>query len=389
MIELGLGRISTLLKSLGNPQNSWKAIHVAGTNGKGSICAYISNCLNEIAKTGRFTSPHLINRWDCIWIDGKSVCKDVFINIENKVKLKNETEKIGATEFEILTATAFEIFRQQQVTYAVIEVGLGGKRDSTNILSNDNTLVSVIGKIGMDHESFLGNNLTEIANEKAGIIKSNVPSVVDGTNDVEALEAVKSTAAEVGSQLTVAEPDQLPYNDIQSPLLGSYQLANLSCALNVLRILKINEQTVKKGVSKVSWPGRLQWVNHDNKNILVDGAHNPQSAQLLKQYIDENIKTPRTIVMAFSQGKDSESIIKEIVQKGDNIITTTFGPVDTMPWVKPQNPFETKKIAEKYCDNVSVCENNNEIFGNCPTNTVICGSLYLVADVLRHCNYEP
>ncbi|KAJ5665721.1 uncharacterized protein N7477_008169 [Penicillium maclennaniae] len=150
MIELGLSRVSSLLQQ---SSLTWKAIHIAGTNGKGSISAYLSHLLsNEGVRCGRFTSPHLIDRWDCITVGERVVQESLFRQIEDQVKLRDQRLGIGASEFELLTATAFEIFNHEKVEVGVIEVGMGGRLDATNILSD--VLVSVIAKIGMDHQAF-------------------------------------------------------------------------------------------------------------------------------------------------------------------------------------------------------------------------------------------
>ena len=178
MIDLGLARIGRLLQA--TPQ-SWRAIHVAGTNGKGSICAYLSAALRSNGLScGRFTSPHLIDRWDCINVNGRAVSETVFRDVEKAVRQRDQAESLGATEFELLAATAFGVFQREKVEVGVVEVGLGGKLDATNALRHK--VVTVIAKIGLDHQSFLGNTLEEIALQKAGIMRPGVPCVVDGSN---------------------------------------------------------------------------------------------------------------------------------------------------------------------------------------------------------------
>lgn len=209
MIELGLQRISRLLAQTPLP---WRAIHVAGTNGKGSICAYVSSMLDTYNRStarsklglptlshGRFTSPHLIDRWDCITIDQRSIDRRAFEAVEQRVLERNRQDDIKASEFEVLAATAFEIFTDQKVDIGVVEVGMGGRLDATNILGQPVVdldasfadvspfrpppLVTAIAKIGLDHQAFLGNTLEAIAAEKAGIIKPGVPVVYDHSNE--------------------------------------------------------------------------------------------------------------------------------------------------------------------------------------------------------------
>lgn len=202
MINLGLARISRLLADTSLP---WRAIHVAGTNGKGSVCAYASAMLQAASVAhGRFTSPHLIDRWDGIAINERTVGQDRFLAVEGEVKHRNRTEGIGASEFELLTATAFTCFSREKVRLAVVEVGLGGKDDATNILQDP--IATVITSISKDHEPFLGNTLEKIAEHKAGIIKPGAPCFVDATNPPEIIDAIKRVAKQVGAGEVVCVP---------------------------------------------------------------------------------------------------------------------------------------------------------------------------------------
>ncbi|CAN6629153.1 dihydrofolate synthetase [Trichomonascus vanleenenianus] len=395
MIDLGLARIHRLLKVLGDPHLAgWKAIHVAGTNGKGSVCAYLYSCLNEAGITsGRFTSPHLVHKWDCISINGKTVHKDLFYEVEDLVTKTNSSKEIGASEFEILTATAFEIFRRSRVSVAVIEVGLGGRLDATNALAAEKTLATVVTKVGLDHQNFLGNTLFEIATQKGGIIKPHVPCVVDATNDASVLDAIRQIAAQNSSRLIEASPDRLPLNiePDTTPLLGAYQQSNMSCALNVIDILKSQypalAANVEKGIRHTTWPGRLQWLPlTSSKKVLLDGAHNPQSAELLAQFVDSSVRSSGgvTYVLAFSKGKDYTDVISQLVRPEDSVVATSFGAVDGMPWVSAVDPAEIVETAKRYTTNVSIDAGDvKSLLDKVPDQTVICGSLYLVADVLR------
>lgn len=406
MIDLGLGRITSLLKLLENPHLSgWKAIHVAGTNGKGSVCAYISSTLYRAnISTGRFTSPHLINKWDCISIDETPVREDVFKQSEKYVNQINHTHNIGATEFELLTATAFDIFRKLRVEIAVVEVGVGGKLDATNVLSTEQTLATVITKVGLDHQNLLGSTLREIGREKAGIIKPGVSCVVDLSNDQDVLDSILDIAREKSSKMILAKPNELLFNvqPDSTPLLGAYQVRNLSCALNALSIVsrsypQITPQVVQEGVEKTVWPGRLQWLQleqYDNKHILLDGAHNKQAAELLANYINEisslRKQTPNqsvSFVFAFSQGKDFTEVLKCLLKPQDKVIVTSFDPVDGMPWVKPCLTEEVAQPASELV-NAPVLQQPGieEVLKKIPDQTVICGSLYLIGDVLRKNN---
>jgi folylpolyglutamate synthase/dihydrofolate synthase len=407
MIDLGLARITRLLSVLGNPHLAWKAVHVAGTNGKGSVCAYISSTVTAAKiPNGRFTSPHLINRWDCIFVNGRPVREQLFLEVEQTVADANKTHAICATEFEMLTAIAFEIFRRTEVKFAVIEVGLGGRLDCTNILTAEQVLSTVITKIGLDHQSFLGDTVGEIAREKGGIIKQNVPCIVDSTNDPAALEVISKLAMAKNAFLKLAQPypvgiETLPFrlDGLKTPLHGAYQMANLSCALQALvnvrkHFPEITDATVIQGINSTKWAGRLQWLDLSNKKVLLDGAHNSQAAELLDQYITSSVRTDRqkpvTFIMAFSNGKDFEAIIKRLVKRGDKVIATGFGAVDGMPWLKACDPVLIADAARGQTSDVSTATDDAEALERCSNeeSVVICGSLYLVSDVLRRYNGE-
>ncbi|EAQ90725.1 hypothetical protein CHGG_02660 [Chaetomium globosum CBS 148.51] len=285
MIDLGLARVGRLIQH--TPQ-TWKAIHVAGTNGKGSICAYLSTMLTASGLShARFTSPHLIDRWDCIAIDGKPVSEAVFRDAEEVVKQRDKEDRIGATEFELLTATAFEIFHRQKVEYGVVEVGLGGKLDATNVLKQK--AVSIISKIGLDHQSFLGNTIEEIALQKAGIIRPGVPCVVDGSNQRSVLKVIEDHAREVGAELRF--PSVTSVTDaMTTEKLEPHQIQNLACA-HLAFHLACPEQDrplvhLLPSIMQTQWPGRLQRldvssITGDQREVLLDGAHNTQSAEVL------------------------------------------------------------------------------------------------------------
>ncbi|KAL4927222.1 dihydrofolate synthase [Aspergillus undulatus] len=407
MIELGLSRISRLLQ---HTLLSWKAIHIAGTNGKGSISAYLSHVLTSGGvRCGRFTSPHLIDRWDCITIDERVVQESLFRQVEAKVKLRDQTLGIGASEFELLTATAFEIFNHEQVEIGVVEVGMGGRLDATNILNN--VLVSVIAKIGLDHQAFLGNTIGEIAREKAGILKPGVSCVVDGTNCPEAIEAIKDRIDELGLNAAIVRPDapdnQLPslanlflHNDFQT-----HQRANMSCATAALKAVlpqirpNPDVDALIPRLTSVQWPGRLQELvikplTTREEPVLLDGAHNAQSAEVLGEYIDRKLRPSQknvTWVIAASHGKDIRPLFHSIIKPGDNVVTTSFGPVDGMPWVKAAGPEELSSCIQTIDDIGEVQSLGKDILGAlewaCHLANggplVIAGSLYLVSDVLR------
>ncbi|MCJ1255552.1 folylpolyglutamate synthase [Lignoscripta atroalba] len=411
MLELGLARIGRLLSS---PTFSWKAIHVAGTNGKGSVCAYVSAMLQSGNITcGRFTSPHLIDRWDCITINEKVVDEKVFRQVESRIIARDRKESIKATEFELLTATAFEIFAQEKVVIGVVEVGLGGRLDATNVLRQP--LVTVITKIGKDHESFLGNSLEEIAYQKAGIMKEGVPCIVDGTNPITVLKVLEDYAlqSKAGPLTRVPDgPDQvvhqvwdvIPRDDFEY-----HQKINVYLAFEAVKHTLQNTHpsmdplSLLPAVRSTVWPGRLQTLNIKpltgrENNMLLDGAHNPQSAVVLGSYVDSKLRKgqpPVTWVIAASKGKDLTTMLPLLIRSGDNVAAVEFGPVEGMPWVQATAAEEVLRVAcavrdlqKVYCASGNVDEAlrwASETSNNGPL--VVAGSLYLVSDVLRLLRY--
>ncbi|MCJ1225089.1 folylpolyglutamate synthase [Toensbergia leucococca] len=407
MIELGLARIGRLLQ---HTTLRWRAIHVAGTNGKGSVCAYISAMLNSgNIKCGRFTSPHLIDRWDCITINEETVKESLFLQVEAQVKLKDKNEDIRASEFELLTATAFEIFAQENVDVGVVEVGLGGRLDATNILQNP--MVTVITRIGKDHQSFLGHSLEEIALQKAGIMKEAATCVVDGTNPPSVLQVLETNAQKVkaGPVIIVSPALGEVQNDVWRVLSKNdfehHQQTNICLALeavkNALYELKSSQNSLRllPAVLAVQWPGRLQRLSLKlltgrQPDILLDGAHNAQSAEVLGSFVKRKLRTTAssvTWVIAFSQGKVLQELLAHLIEPGDNVVAVSFGPVAGMPWVQPTKVEDILNAVQKTgkVDHVhSVADNVEEALRWATTTSdggplVVAGSLYLVSDVLR------
>ena len=423
MIELGLARVHRLLK---HTKLSWRAIHVAGTNGKGSLCAYASAMLHASnIKTGRFTSPHIVDRWDCIAIDEKPITESLFKETEDCVKWRDSRENIQATEFELLTATAFEIFNRENIHIGVIEVGMGGRLDATNVLQAP--LATVISRIGLDHQEFLGSTIEAIAQEKAGILKPSVPCVVDGTNQQSVKAVIQAVAQDIGAfPLRFTELKGLNHSEKRKiaglERLANYQLANYECARQavILALEQLGHPLESSAqdyalLKSTLLPGRLQQVNvrfltGRDQPILLDGAHNAQSAALLGEHVDENYRKkeswagrdgeqtdgpdvlcPVTWVLAASEGKDVGGILRCFLKPGDKVVTTAFGTVDGMPWVKATSPETLLQVASRTCTihkdsttKASVLDAlklASTLANDGPL--VVAGSLYLVGDVMR------
>lgn len=400
MIDLGLARISRLLHY--TPQK-WKAFHVAGTNGKGSICSYLSALLHASGSScGRFTSPHLIDRWDCISVNEETVSETLFLDAEKVVKQRARENGIGASEFELLTATAFEIFHREKVEYGVVEVGLGGRLDATNAMKEK--AVTVITKIGLDHQSFLGNTLEEIALQKAGIMHRGVPCVIDGSNSPPVLRVLDEHAKHVGAEVHYPSTSDLTQAFSGEAGYEPHQIQNLACAHLAFRLAcpshNLSLSHLAHAANKANWPGRLQMLDIScitgrSQQVLLDGAHNTQSAEVLASYVQNHLRSANqgiTWVLAASQGKDMDGIFRLLLRPEDSVAAVRFGAVDGMPWVKAADPKTILDLAGQHGIEPSrQFDGRDDVEGTIKLASakadsgpiVIAGSLYLVSDVLR------
>lgn len=349
----GLERITRLLELLDNPQKEYKCVHIAGTNGKGSTSVIISSVLTNAGyRVGRFTSPHLHSYLERITINGQMIAPDALRacldEIEKRVAVMLEAGYDQPTEFEVLTAAALQYFKTQQVDIAVLEVGMGGRYDSTNVIV---PVVSVITGIDFDHIEYLGPTLADIAWNKAGIIKDRVP-VVAGPMDESCLRVIAARARELQAELhhsdeTSVTRDLLPevagqYVDINSswfklkqaflPLLGDYQLDNLATALTALGLMQdygfnITSVQVKEALAVLTMPGRLEVVR-DHPLVIVDVGHNPQGAKALAASLQSLVPDrERVLVCGVLNDKDVTGILKNLASHTrEAIITRPEGP---------------------------------------------------------------
>ncbi|KAJ4357997.1 folylpolyglutamate synthase [Didymosphaeria variabile] len=373
-----------------------------------------------------------MNRWDCININNEPVSEKEFLRVENHYKQLSERENINASEFELLTATAFTLFNEKKVDVGIIEVGMGGKLDATNILNNQ--VVSVISKIARDHQGFLGNTLEEIASHKAGILRPNVPFIVNPMNDFGVHEVIEDYAKEIGAgpRLLVDTVDLREHvfntsfwRDFADGLLP-FQRDNAVLAflayIEVLKSLKLNSnmhkavQMLSKIRNKQTLPGRQQRlfvpvVFGNRKDVLVDGAHNPDAAESLLAYVEKNLRarpanSPNNVynppnkdnthhitwVLAMTEGKDPRQVLETLLRPGDYVLTTDFGPVDGMPWVTPMGPKALLSIAHEVCPRIrGLAISKRGVYRalcaakyiSKSAHIVLTGSLYLVGDFFR------
>ncbi len=399
-VHLGLERINTLLADLGNPHHHVPIIHVAGTNGKGSVCAYLSTILTEAGyNVGRYTSPHLIDWTERICLNEKPIASEVFAELIQQIQEKIKPETESPTQFEVITAAAFLYFAQSQVDIAVIEVGLGGRLDATNVC--EHPLVSIITSLSREHWQVLGATLAAIAGEKAGIIKANCPAVISQL-PAEAQAVVKSRVEVLSCPVTWVESAKefsfqgerwASYEEIQYPLplLGEVQLINSAIAIATLKTLqkqgwKISESAIQKGMAKARLLGRLQWTKWQDHPLLIDGAHNPASAQALRQYVD-TLNQPITWVMGILSTKDHEEIFRALLRSNDRLYLV---PVPDHSTAEPE---QLASLAQQICPSLQALKTYADVFTalsaaredqNANERTIVlCGSLYLVGYFLQ------
>lgn len=343
----GLENMELLMQRLGEPHKKLRAFHVAGTNGKGSICAYIESALREAGyRTGLYTSPHLERFNDRMRIDGRPISDDRLSEVTSRVAIEVErlrAEDVHPTFFEICTAVAFAFFAEEKVDYAVIEVGLGGRNDSTNVIT---PIVSVIAPIGYDHMKTLGNTLEEIAGEKAGIIKRGVPVVISAQQDG-ARGVFEARCAELGCELCDLNLSSMQmifdgerggefalklgeneWPRIAIGMSGAHQAQNAACALMALTIararagLHMSDAQMLSGIKSARWPGRLEWVE-GSPRVLLDGAHNGQGARTLREYARRHLAGKRVVLlMAMLGDKPVEDVVRQIAGVTSTAVVT-------------------------------------------------------------------
>lgn len=318
-IELGLERISEVLKSFGNPQDKLKYIHVAGTNGKGSVCAILDSILREAGyKTGLYTSPHIYEYTERIKISGEEISKKCFAEYFEKVHQKINDLNTHLTEFEILTVMMFLYFADNKVDVVIMETGMGGRFDATNVIKEN--LCSIITHIDLDHTDRLGDTKEKIAFEKAGIIKPHCPVITS-----EGYEVIKDKAEEQDSLLIlVPKTVEKLYSDELS-LKGLHQVENLSLALEVIDYLfpNITKEIVLKSLAKVKNPFRFEYFK--DKNLIVDASHNPNGIQALRDNLDYYFPNEeRRFVFGCLKNKDYKTMMEILFRKGDEIYLNEF-----------------------------------------------------------------
>ena len=361
-INLGLERISVVLDLLGNPQDKLKCIHVAGTNGKGSVCAIIHKILSKAGmKTGLYTSPHIFDYTERIKINGENISQNDFAKYIFEICELADKHNIHLTEFEILTAVMFKYFADNNVDVVVLETGLGGRFDATNVIKSN--LCSIITHIDLDHTERLGNTKSKIAFEKAGIIKTNCPVFTS-----EGYEEIKDKADKCNSLFVLVTPFEDTTN---LSLKGTCQQENLSLALAAVRYLfpQISENTIQEALKEVKHPCRFQLCRED---LIIDGSHNPNGAMALRESLDFYYPDKkRCFVFGCLRNKDYKKMIEILFSKGDEIYFYHFNNKNSCTVEELQNAcvFPSKE----FCSLDELPSDRLKI---------VCGSFYMLNEIV-------
>lgn len=366
-INLGLERVQNFLNLIGNPQDKLKYIHVAGTNGKGSVCSMLSSILAENNfKTGLFTSPHVFEYTERIKIDNVDIGKDIFAQKTLDITELAQKNGIHLTEFEILTIVAFQYFAENNVDIVVLETGLGGRLDATNVIKAP--LCSVITHIDFDHTERLGDTIEKIASEKAGIIKENCPVVIGGENF--GIQVINKVAKEKNCEIFAVKNVDLP----KYGLKGTYQRENLALVLKAVEILQKNgfnvtQLSIESGLKNVKHPCRFEYIA--GENMIIDGAHNPNGTKALRDslnfyYPNQSFK----FIFGCLKNKNHQVMMKNLFTQRDEIYFYHFNYQNACSYEELSNEceFESKPFSEFKKDS--------------ETLTVICGSFYMIKELL-------
>jgi len=396
-IKPGLSTITGILKSLDNPQDNFSCIHVAGTNGKGSIASTLSSILHASGhKVGLYTSPHLVRFNERICINNLPVSDKKIVESYNAVN-KVIQNNLEATFFELSTAMAFYEFSRQKVDWAVIETGMGGRLDATNIIR---PVISIISNISVEHKKYLGNTIAQIAGEKGGIIKRSVP-VITGVKQKNAVTVLKNIAAKqsapfyrLGNEFRIRRNKGKTFNyfgintvlrNMRTGLPGSHQINNAALALAVCEILNQNKtnlssQNIKQGLAQNRWPGRLEKIS-SSPHVILDGAHNLAGARMLAKFLSENMCDKNiTLIIGILNDKPYAGMLTALLPVCSKAILTR-PKID-----RALSPEKLFRKAKKHIKNIEIIPDVGKAIKHAiktaSANDVICiaGSLYLVGE---------
>ena len=402
--KLGLSRIERLVELLGHSERRYRTVHVTGTNGKGSVSAMTAAILTESGfRTGLYTSPHLTSYTERFVIDGEQASEADFAAAISAAKEAAETMLAEGleqpTEFEVLTAAAFYYFAEKHVDYAVIEVGLGGLLDSTNVILPE---VAVITNVAMEHADRCGGTLEGVAHHKAGIIKRGVPVVTAAEGMT--LDVVRRKAAEEGSEIfaygedfrAAAGAEGIDFSSKDSgaahyalALGGAYQQQNAALAIRTTMLLAekhraVTHETIARALKSVAWPGRFERFTLEGVRIVVDGAHNPAGAAALKESLDATFAGERRVLLlGILEDKDYRAMLRTLVRADDRVVIT---PPDSARAGDPEN---LARVAREITQEVEVVPAADAALSRALDRAagqrILCaaGSLYLIGNLRR------
>lgn len=394
-LKPSLDRMTSALELIGNPQNSLRAIHIAGTNGKGSVASMISEILIAGGKkVGLFISPYIIDFAERIQVNGRYISQSDLsrlVNVVASVQPRLLEKNLELGQFEFITAVAFLYFKEQNCDYVVLETGLGGRFDATNVISNP--ICTVITKISYDHTAILGDTLKQIAGEKAGIIKHSTPCVTWDQHS-EAMDVITDKCADSLAPMSIVNPKNISNvrlsltgtafkyknQEFFTTLCGAHQAENASLAIETINYLgdPFSYEIINKGLREVKHPCRIEAFG-ENRSVIIDGAHNPDGARSLAAFL-KTINFKGDMIFGGMKDKNLHDVAKILSPFASRVITVT---VKNNP--RAQKSEELKSIFLNYIDNVVAAESYDEALKLVEGNSaLICGSLYLAADMRRY-----
>jgi len=402
-MKLGLENIRRLCASLDHPQNAFPTIHVAGTNGKGSTCAMLASIFQKAGyQTGLYTSPHIHHFSERIRVNGTGISEDAIVRLTQS--MRPEIDRLQCTFFEATTAMAFQYFREQRVDIAVIETGLGGRLDATNVITPE---ISVITGIGLDHTEHLGRDKTKIAAEKGGIIKYKVP-LVTGETDPDCLEVFHRIAGELRTDVIRADrvtdilnphstiygssfdvilklPDIEPrLIQLMTPMIGEYQIHNAVTAMLAALLQKrlpVSDDAVREGLREAVFKGRMEWLS---PNIITDAAHNPAALEALKQTINRLFRPAFKkiyLIIGMLSDKDYKLGVEILSGVADQFFTVTPDNPRALKSTILAQQLKQKKNAVTDCDSVETAVKKAKKIMKPDDLLIITGSHYVLSEV--------
>jgi dihydrofolate synthase/folylpolyglutamate synthase len=388
-IKFGLDNISAIVTRLGHPERSFASVHIAGTNGKGSVTAMVDAALRAAGhRAARYTSPHLVDLSERFVVDGRPVARDALVSAVADVRDVVEslradgTLDVQPTFFEVTTAVAFELFRRARVSVAVLEVGLGGRLDATNVVD---PIATAITSIAFDHQRYLGDTLREIAIEKAGIIKPHVP-VVLGALEPEAAAAIEQVAAERGAEVIRATPADA--SGLALGLAGAHQRTNAAVAVRLLTLLDargipVPPEAIADGLARPQWPGRLDLRRlPDGRELLLDAAHNPAGAAALASYLESDARARQPLVFAVMRDKAIADMFAVLLPRVSRLVVTRASNA------RSAEPEMLADIARATAPELAIAieprvEDALASAWRGSPRIVVAGSIFLLGDVLK------